>query len=319
MDPKEYVGIDVAKDHLDIAIRPSGEHWTVEYTEERLGELAEKLKRQAVELVVMEATGGFEVEVATGLALVGLAVAVVNPRQVRDFAKSTGKLAKTDRLDAQMIAHFGEAIRPEARFLSDEQARQLEAMVTRRRQLVEMLVAEKNRLRITHKDLKQQVREHIEWLQEKLDDIDRDLHQSIRDSPIWREKDDLLRSVPGIGPVSASVLLASLPELGKLDRKKIAALVGVAPFNRDSGTLRGKRSIWGGRADVRSVLYMAALSATRFNPIIKEFYQRLRKAGKEAKVALTACMRKLLTILNAIIRQATPWKTEFIKNSRVAS
>jgi transposase len=310
MDPKGYVGIDVAKDHLDIAIRPSGEHWTIEYTEEQIGELATRLKKEAVELVVMEATGGFEIEIATTLALVGLAVAVVNPRQVRDFAKSTGRLAKTDRLDAQIIAHFGEAIRPEARFLSDDQARQLEALVTRRRQLVEMLVAEKNRLRITHKKLQNRVQEHIEWLEQGLNDIDQDLNRSIRESPIWREKDDLLRSVPGIGPVSASVLLASLPELGRLDRKKIAALVGVAPFNRDSGTLRGKRSIWGGRADVRSVLYMAALSATRFNPVIKEFYQRLRKAGKETKVALTACMRKLLTILNAIIHYATPWKSE---------
>ena len=310
MDTKRYVGIDVAKDHLDIAIRPSGEHWTIEYTQEQIEKLAARLKKEAVELVVMEATGGFEIEVATILALVGLAVSVVNPRQVRDFGKSTGKLAKTDRLDAQLIAHFGEAIRPEARFLSDEQARQLEAMVIRRRQLVEMLVAEKNRLRITHKQLQKRVQEHIGWLEKELDDIEKDLNRSIRESPIWREKDDLLRSVPGIGPVSASVLLASLPELGQLDRKKIAALVGVAPFNRDSGKLRGKRSIWGGRADVRSVLYMAALSATRFNPVIREFYQRLRKVGKETKVALTACMRKLLTILNASLHYSTPWKTE---------
>jgi transposase len=318
MDAKILVGIDVAKGHLDIAVRPSGEQWRVEYNEEGLAGLVQRMKEIGVELVVMEATGGYEVEVATVLAIAGIGVAVVNPRQVRDFAKSTGKLAKTDRLDAGMIAHFGEAIHPEARFLTDEQARQLEALVTRRRQLMEMLVSEKNRLHISHKKLQKRLLDHIEWLQHELDEIDRDLKQSIRESPIWREKDDLLRSVPGIGPVSASVLLASLPELGKLDRKKIAALVGVAPFNRDSGSLRGKRSIWGGRAHVRTILYMATLSATRYNPVIREFYQRLRKAGKEAKVALTACMRKLLTILNAILRNAIPWRLEPV-HTRIAS
>ena len=318
MDAKKMVGIDVAKEHLDIAVRPSGEQWTVEYSEAELGGLVQKMKGMDVALVVMEATGGYEIEVATVLALAGLPVAVVNPRQVRDFAKATGKLAKTDQLDASLIAHFGEAIRPEARFLSDEQARQLEALVMRRRQLMEMLVAEKNRLRLTHTKLQKRLLEHIEWLRHELDEMDRDLEQSIRESPIWREKDNLLRSVPGIGPVSASVLLASLPELGKLDRKKIAALVGVAPFNRDSGTQRGKRSIWGGRAHVRSVLYMATLTATRYNPVIREFYQRLRMAGKQTKVALTACMRKLLTILNAILRNAIPWRLEPV-HTRVAS
>lgn len=311
MDSKLFVGIDVAKEHLDIALRPGGEHWTIANEENEVGELASKLLELKPVLVIMEATGGFEIPVASVLATAGLPVAVVNPRNVREFAKATGKLAKTDTLDAHVLAHFAEAIHPEARFLSDEQAQQLQALVTRRRQVLEMLVAEKNRIKISHKKVQKRLQEHITWLKQELQDLDKELGQAIRESPIWREKDDLLQSVPGVGPISSSVLLAGLPELGKLDRKKIAALVGVAPLNRDSGGFHGKRSIWGGRAQVRSVLYMAALSAVRFNPVIKQFYQRLISAGKKAKVALTACMRKLLTILNAIIRSGKPWINQY--------
>jgi transposase len=310
MDGLIFVGIDVAKEHLDIAVRPSNETWKIQNDEQSAVELAQRLKELQPEVVVMEATGGLEMCVASVLATAGLPVAVINPRQVRDFAKSTGKLAKTDTLDAQVLAHFAEAVRPEARYLSDEQARQLQALVSRRRQLIEMLVAEKNRAYTSHKNVQKRVQEHIDWLTKELEDLDKDLGQSIQQSPIWRAKDDLLQSVPGIGPVTSCVLLASLPELGTLDRKKIAALVGVAPFNRDSGKMYGKRSVWGGRAHIRSILYMATLTATRHNPVIKQFYNRLIQAGKKAKVALTACMRKLLTILNAMIRHSTPWRPQ---------
>ena len=308
MDTLFFVGIDVAKEHLDVAVRPSGEGWTIPNDEQSSIELSQRLKELRPVVIVMEATGGLEILVASVLALAGLPVAVVNPRQMRDFAKSIGKLAKTDTLDAQVIAHFAEAIRPEARFLPDEQGQKLHALVTRRRQIIEMLVAEKNRAHIIHKTTEKRLKEHITWLEKELEDLDKDLEQSIRESPIWREKDNLLQSVPGVGPITSSVLLASLPELGSLDRKKIAALVGVAPFNHDSGKMRGKRMVWGGRAHVRSILYMATLSATRYNPIIKAFYTRLIEVGKPAKVALTACMRKLLTILNAIIHHSQPWR-----------
>lgn len=308
MDTLIFVGIDIAKEHLDIAVRPNGEIWTIPNDEPSAIELAHRLKELRPAVIVIEATGGLEMSVASILALVGLPVAVINPRHVRYFAKSTGKLAKTDALDAQILAHFAEAIRPEARFLTDEQGQKLQALVTRRRQIIEMLVAEKNRAHASHRTVEKRVKEHIAWLENELEDLDKDLGQSIRESPVWREKDNLLQSVPGVGPITSSVLLASLPELGSLDRKKIAALVGVAPFNRDSGKMRGKRSVWGGRAHVRSMLYMATLTATRFNPVIKQFYTRLIQAGKEAKVALTACMRKLLTILNSIIRHSIPWR-----------
>jgi len=308
MDTLIFVGIDIAKEHLDIAIRPSGETWSISNDEQAVMELAQKLKELCPVVIAMEATGGLEMCVASGLTIVGLPVAVINPRQVRNFAKSTGKLAKTDTLDAQVLAHFAEAIRPEARFLSDEQGQKLQALVTRRRQIIEMLVAEKNRSHASHKTIQKRVKEHIVWLETELEDLDKNLGQFIRESPVWREKDNLLQSVPGIGPITSSVLLASLPELGSLDRKKIAALVGVAPFNRDSGNMRGKRSVWGGRSHVRSMLYLATLTATRFNPVIKKFYTRLIEAGKKPKVAITACMRKLLTILNAIIRYSQPWR-----------
>jgi len=246
--------------------------------------------------------------VTAALAAAGLAVAVVNPRQARDFAKSVGKLAKTDKIDAGMLAFFGEATRPEPRQLPDEQTQELQGVLVRRRQLMDMLVAEKNRLQMSHPRVRERVNEHIAWLEAELDQIDKDLNQQLRASPLWREKEDLLRSVKGIGPVTATTLLAELPELGHLNRKKIAALVGVAPFNCDSGKMRGKRAIWGGRACVRHALYMAALSATRYNPVIRQFYRHLLDAGKMPKVALVACMRKLLTILNAILRSGTSWQ-----------
>jgi transposase len=308
MKSSVFVGIDVAKDHLDIAIRPNEKVWTVQNDEKGIEELVSQLKDDQPELVVMEATGGLEMNVASALSIVGIPVAVINPRQVRDFAKSTGKLAKTDTLDAKVLAHFAEAIHPEARFLSDEQARQLKALVGRRRQLIEMIVSEKNRSHSCYKNVLDKVLDHIAWLEESLEELDKELAQVIHDSAVWREKDLLLESVPGIGKITSGVILASLPELGTLDRKKIAALVGVAPFNRDSGTMRGKRSIWGGRAHVRCILYMATLSATRYNPVIKRFYNRLIEAGKTPKVALTACMRKLLVIINSMIRYSTTWR-----------
>lgn len=304
-----YVGIDVSKAQLDIGVRPTNERWQVENSLEGIEELVKKLVKFAPALIVLEATGGYEMAAAATLAGAGLPVAVVNPRQVRDFAKSLGRLAKTDKIDAHVLARFGEAVRPEPRALPDEQTQQLQALLTRRRQIIEMLVAEKNRMRLAHKGVMAGLTEHIAWLEKRLDELDKDLHDLLKNSPIWREKDDLLRSVPGVGPVLATTLLAELPELGLLNRKKIAALVGVAPFNCDSGKMHGKRAIWGGRASVRAVLYMATLSATRCNPVIRTFYDRLIQAGKEAKVALTACMRKLLTILNTMIHNHTPWKS----------
>jgi transposase len=258
----------------------------------------------------LEATGKLEVPLASALAAAGLPVAVVNPRQVRDFAKASGLLAKTDLLDAQILARVAEVMRPEPRPLADEQTQALAAILARRRQLIEMLTAEKNRLGAAPKPVRKSLRAPIVWLEREVAHTDADLAQAIRESPVWRAKDDRLRSTPGVGPVLATTLLAGLPELGTLNRKQIAALVGVAPLNRDSGTLRGKRTIWGGRAHVRAVLYMAAVVAARYNPVIRTFYHRLLAAGKAKKVALTACMRKLLTILNAMMKHRTPWRDQ---------
>jgi transposase len=246
---------------------------------------------------------------AAALAAADIPVAVVNPRQVRDFAKALGTLAKTDRLDARALALFGEGIRPEARPLPDAQAQELAALLARRRQLIEMLTAEKNRLRMALPRVRPQIEAHIQWLRGQRDGLDRDLTDLLRSSPVWREQEELLRSVPGVGPNLVLTLVADLPELGRLNRKQIAALVGVAPLNRDSGTLRGKRTVWGGRAPVRAALYMAALVASRFNPVIRAFYQRLCATAKPKKVALTACMRKMLTILNAMLKHRTSWGT----------
>jgi transposase len=314
-----FIGIDVSKAHLDIAVRPSGESWRVDNRAEGITGLVERVRGLQPTLIVLEATGGLETDVAVALAAAGLPVAVVNPRQVRDFAKSLGRLAKTDKIDAAVLARFAEAVRPEVRTIPDEQTRQLQAVLVRRRQLIDILVAEKNRLPGTHATMRSHVKDHIVWLEAELEELDQDLHERLRNSPVWREKEDLLRSVKGIGPVTSTTLLAELPELGQLDRKKIAALVGVAPFNCDSGKMRGKRAIWGGRACVRNALYMSALSASQHNPILRDFYQRLVKAGKKRKVALVACMRKLLTILNAMLRSGTSWQPKLAASKSPAT
>ena len=309
MSVPAFVGIDVSKAQLDVAVRPDG-RFAVSNDDAGIAQVIERLSAGPPTLVVVEATGGFEMPLAGALAAAGFPVVVVNPRQVRDFAKATGRLAKTDALDAQTLAHFAEVMRPELRPLPDEQTQALAAILARRRQLVEMLTAEKNRLGSARKPVRKSLRTHIAWLEQELSHTDSDLAQAIRESPVWREKDDLLRSTPGVGPVLTTTLLADLPELGTLTGKQIAALVGVAPLNRDSGTLRGKRTVWDGRAPIRAALYMAALVASRFNPVIRAFYQRLCMAGKAKKVALTACMRKLLIILNAMLKHRTPWRTE---------
>lgn len=304
---QRWVGIDVCKAHLDVACWPSGEHWQEPYTPDGVERLVERLRPLAPQGVVLEATGGWETEVLVALAAADLPALAVNPRQVRDFARATGRLAKTDRLDAQVLAQFGQAVQPEPRPLPDEASQELQALGTRRRQLVGMLVAEKNRLGRAPARLQPGLRAHIAWLEQQVDDLDQQLRRLIQASPLWRAKDRLLQSAKGVGPVLALTLLSQLPELGQLSRRQIAALVGVAPFNRDSGQLRGKRTIWGGRAPVRAVLSMAAVSATRSNPAIRAFYQRLLQAGKPKKVALTACMRKLLLVLNAMLKHHQPW------------
>ena len=302
-----FVGIDVSKDCLDVAVRPTGEAWQVSHDSRGINDLVERLGELAPQLVVLEATGGMEMALAGELAASQLAIAVVNPRHVRDFARAAGKLAKTDALDAQVLAHFAEAMRPASRPLPDDASQELRALMARRRQLVEMITAEKNRLRTAAPRIRPKVQEHIRWLEESLVDLDRDMGDFMRSSPMWRDKDQLLRSTPGVGPVLSMTLLSDLPELGALNRGEIAALVGVAPFNRDSGALRGKRTVWGGRRQVRAALYMAALVATRYNPVLRDFYQRLCEAGKPKKVALTACMRKLLTILNVMVKHNRHW------------
>lgn len=303
-----YVGIDVAKAVLDVAVGSSGELFQVPNSEEGVAELVHRLKAVRPALVVLEATGGYENLVAGAIAGQGIAVAVVNPRQVRDFAKATGVLAKTDRIDARVLARFAEAVRPEPRPLRTEEAKELEELLGRRRQIVDMLTMEKNRLSIAATErMKKALKKHIAWLEEALRRADDDVDKAVRNSPAWREQEDLLRSVPGIGPVSARTLLAELPELGSLNRKKIAALVGVAPLNRDSGTLKGARACWGGRAPLRQVLYMAAMSAARSNPVVRTTYLALRARGKKHKVAMVACIRKLLTILTAMVRDRRRW------------
>ena len=302
-----FVGIDVSKAHLDVAVRPDGIEWRSPNTDTGAREAANKLKDLDPDLVVLEATGGMEIPAASALAVLGVPIAVVNPRQVRDFAKSTGRLAKTDALDARVLAHFAEAVRPEPRPLPDEQARQLSALLSRRRQISEMLTAERNRLQSAGSTVRRRLKVHIRWLERELSDIDDDLNRAIKESPVWRVKDDILKSVPGIGPVVSFTLLSELPELGRINRKQIAALAGVAPFNRDSGTMAGRRTVWGGRSRVRAALYMAALVASRYNPVIRDFYLRLCAAGKPKKVALTACMRKLLLILNSMVKNNVRW------------
>ena len=306
-----YVGIDVSKKRLDVAIRPSGERWSTANDEAGIASCVQRLSTLAPQLVVLEATGGLEMALAAALSVAGLPVVVVNPRQVKGFAKALNLLAKTDALDAALLAQFAEAVKPEPRPLADEAAQQLSDLLTRRRQMIEMLVAEKNRLAsAATKAVKQRISYHLHFLKEELKSLDADLDQRIRESPIWREKDELLRSVPGVGPAVSRTLLGELPELGTLTGKQIAALVGVAPFNRDSGAMRGRRQIWGGRGRVRAILYMGAVTAARCNPVLRRFYASLLAAKKPAKVALVACMRKLLVILNAMLRDERPWSPE---------
>lgn len=307
MNAHEYVGIDVAKAMLDVAVRPSGDTWQVTNDEVGIVELVAQLEALGVGLVVCEATGGFERAVVAALAVAAIPIVVANPRQVRDFARATGQLAKTDVLDAGILALFAERVRPTPRPLPDAAAQLLDALLTRRRQLIEMLVAEKNRLGFAPRPLHKSIRQHIRWLERQLADVTGTLADQIEASPVWQATDDLLRSVPGIGPIVSATLLGELPELGTLSHKQIAALAGVAPLARDSGTLRGKRMVWGGRAPVRTALYMAALCGRRWNPQLRPFYDRLIAAGKPKKVALIACARKLLTILNAMVRDQQAW------------
>ncbi len=306
----KYVGIDVSKARLDVAVVPGSESFSVPNDDEGIEQLTARLRELQPGLILLEATGGLERRALARLVTQGLPAMAINPRNVRDFARSLGKLAKTDRLDAVILARFGQSVRPDWRPMTDEQTHQLHEHLTRRRQLVEMITAEKNRLlAVDHSRIRKQIKESIEWLEKQLSINEYDLDQAVKETPVWREKADLLQSVPGVGRVTVTTMLALLPELGTLTRRQIAALVGVAPFNRDSGKMRGPRAVWGGRAAVRSTLYMAALVASRHNPALKAMYLRLLAAGKRKKVALVACMRKLLTILNAILRTGKPWHT----------
>lgn len=312
---KTCVGIDVSKATLDVAILPQGGSFRVSNDETGIDELATRIEDLAPALVVLEATGGFERAAATALAVRGLPVAVVNPRQARDFARATGRLAKTDAIDAGVLARFAEAVRPSPKALPDQEAREFSAILSRRRQIIGMLTAENNRLGATSSEAVQgRIEAHVRWLEKELSRTDRELDETIKKSPTFRENEALLKSVPGVGPVLCRTLLAELPELGSLPPRELSALVGVAPLNRDSGTFRGRRTVWGGRGRVREALYMGALVATRYNPAIKEFYERLVSAGKPKKVALVACMRKLLIILNAVMRDRIPWRCSHALN-----
>jgi transposase len=308
--PQIFVGIDVAKAQLDIALRPTGERWTISNEDTSIAALVTQLQTVSPTLIVLEATGGFQRAVVAALAAAGLPVVVANPRQTRDFAKATGQLAKTDALDARALAHFADAVRPTPRPLPAPQTEDLRALLARRRQLIAMRTAEQNRRGNVSPRLRADIEAHIAWLNHRVAALDDDLDTTLRASPVWRERETLYRSVPGIGSVCARTLVLDLPELGTLSRQRIAALVGVAPFNRDSGTLRGTRTTWGGRAHVRATLYMSTLVAVRYNPALKAFYARLCTAGKAKKVALTACMRKLLTILNAMAKHQKPWHVQ---------
>jgi transposase len=303
-----FVGIDVSKDHLDIGVYPNGRTWQVTHDEAGSQQVLKELLRLKPQLIVLEASGGFETALAIELSEAGLPAVVVNPRQVRDFAKAHGILAKTDRIDAQVLARFAETIRPELRPLPDEAQRELEGLMVRRRQLVTMMTAEKNRLPRASKEVIRGIQQHLQWLKKQLARVDEEIGRRIQHNDVWKRDEKVLRSVPGVGPGVSRSLLAGLPELGKINHKKIAALVGVAPFNCDSGKFRGRRRIWGGRQHIRSILYMGTVSAIRWNPLIRSFFLRLVDAGKSKKVALTACMRKLLIILNAIMASKEPWR-----------
>jgi transposase len=305
-----WIGIDVAKDQLDVSIGAAGETWSVPNDDEGIRSLVSDLRSRTCGLIVLEATGGYEIPAVVALAAAGLPVVVANPRQVRNFARATGQLAKTDRLDARILALFAERVRPEVRPLPDDAARLLDALLTRRRQISGMIVAERNRLGFAPAPLKKSIDKHIRWLQRELDGVDADLNKAIQASPVWRAKEALYRGVPGIGPVISRTLIADLPELGRLTHREIAALVGLAPIARDSGKMKGKRMVFGGRASVRGALYMAAVVGARHNPVIRAFYQRLRERGNTPKLALIASAHKLLTILNSMARSGEGWRTE---------
>ena len=306
-----WVGIDVSTCRLDVAVVPARDAWSIENAEDGIRTLVAQVQALGDALVVLEATGGLEYPAVAALGLAKIPVVVVNPRQARDFAKALGKLAKTDRIDAFVLAEFAQRVQPEPRLLPDAQAHALRALLTRRGQVLEMLLMERHRLSQALPRVRRDIEESIAGLKQRLERLDEELGESVRQSPLWCEKDDLLRSVKGVGPVLSLTLVAELPELGTLSRQKIAALVGVAPLNRDSGTYRGRRGFWGGRASVRQALHMGTLVATRYNPQIKTFYHRLLQAGKPKKLALTACMRKLLTILNAMLKHKTSWDPSY--------
>lgn len=315
MSHQMFVGIDVSKAYLDVAVLPQKRRCRVPNEDAGFDELALWLGESAGTLIVMEATGGYQIAATAALATAGFDVVVANPRQVRDHARSRGRLAKTDKLDAEAIADFAERNRPAVRALPDEQTRLLQALMARRRQLTEMKTMELNRSQQASKALAKQIDKHVRWLQRELDQLDDDLDDQIRHSDLWREKDQLLRSVPGVGDVTSRTLLAELPELGLVNNKQIAALAGLAPLNRDSGKFQGQRIIWGGRANVRSALYMAVVSGIRFNPIIRAYYRRLKTLGKKPKVAIVACMRKLLVIINTMVREGKTWQPRLPENA----
>jgi transposase len=305
-----FVGIDVSKNWLDIAVHAQEAAFRTGNDDLGIASLVKRLKKLKPTLIVLEPTGGFEMLVVAELTHAKLPVVAINAKRVRDFARATGQLAKTDKLDAKVLAHFAAAVRPALRNLKSEEEEQLTALLTRRRQILDMLTVEKNRLVTVRAKMRSDIEAHIQWLSSSLKELDQEIEDFVKGSPVWKEKDELLQSVPGVGPVTSATMLGMLPELGQLNRQEIAALVGVAPLNKDSGKKKGRRRVYGGRADVRSVLYMAALAAKKFNPVIKKFYDRLIQQGKEKKVALTACMRKLLVILNAMMRSHQPWRTQ---------
>jgi transposase len=312
---RRSVGIDVSQATLDVAVFPTDEQWQTSNDDAGIGPLVQRLTALAPDRIVLEATAGYELPVLAALGSAGLPVVAVNPRQVRDFARATGRLAKTDALDAQVLAQFAAVVRPKLRPLPDAATRELSALLARRRQLIDMRTAESNRLATALERLRPELREHVRYLNKRIKELDGELHDRLRASPLWRAQEDLLRSIPGVGPVLAATLLADVPELGTIGHKELAALVGVAPLNRDSGRWRGKRSIWGGRADVRAVLYMATAAAIRHNnPVIKALYVRLIQAGKLHKVAMTACMHKLIRICNAILSHRTHWRFQPLDN-----
>lgn len=307
-----YAGIDVAKKTLDFAFHGETGSQQVRNDAEGIATIVRLVQERGVAGIVVEATGGLERALVTALAQAQQPVALVNPRQARDFARSTGKLAKTDRIDCHSLAHFGQAIQPRLYELPEADAQHLRGILARKRQIVEMLTTEKNRLSSAPQAILGRIREHITWLDKEKETLEQEIGQHIQQSPLWKAKDAILQSTPGVGPATSATLITDLPELGTLSGKQISALVGLAPFNRDSGAFNGRRAIWGGRAYVRSALYMSAMSAIRFNPVIRTFYDRLTKAGKPFKVAMTACMRKLLTILNAMIKHEKEWDPNFL-------